>query len=191
MPASLPSHARYTSHCQSQTPAPAQKNVILILRPKLLLPLEIYSYISDLFRVKQGTTRHFGPRIIIWNQFVFHQAVNTVCLHYGAFIELVLIWCSCSYRARGHYFSTSAMISPKMWTCVKPKMLTLNVWLSSQDFPEFFSSMAVNAFLNELDVLSPAAQISLTLDKISQLGRLNAMAKRKQIKMSNRCLYKH
>lgn len=63
----------------------------------LLVSLEIYiPHVSDLFRVKQRTTRHFGPKIIIWNQFVFQQAINTVCLHYGAFIQLILFWCSCS-----------------------------------------------------------------------------------------------
>lgn len=65
-----------------------------------------------------------------------------------------------------------------IWICVEShKSLTLNVWLSSEDFPELIGSMAVNAFLDELDILSPAAQISLTLDKISQLWRLNTKTK--------------
>lgn len=48
-------------------------------------------------------------------------------------------------------------------------MLTLNPQLPSEELPEFLGSMVVNAFLNELDILSSAAHISLTLDKISQL----------------------
>lgn len=59
------------------------------------------------------------------------------------------------------------MYLSKFGICVKSKMLTLNTQLSSKDFPEFLGSMVGNAFLNELDILSSAAHISLTLDKIS------------------------
>lgn len=53
---------------------------------------------SDLLGVEQGTAGHLGPKIIIWNQFVIHQAVNTVRLHNGALVQLVFIWRPCSYK---------------------------------------------------------------------------------------------
>lgn len=57
-------------------------------------------------------------------------------------------------------------------------MLTLNTQLPSEDFPEFLGSMVVNAFLNELDIVSSAAHVSLTLNKISQLRCLNTISEK-------------
>lgn len=76
------------------------------------------------------------------------------------------------------YFSTCVMFSSKFWIHVKSNLLTLNARLSSQEIPEFLRSMVVNAFLNELDVLSPTAQISLALDEISQLWCLNTITQK-------------
>lgn len=97
VPVSLPFHAKYTSHCQSQTPEPAHKHIESLLFDLQLLSsvnLQNSVRVSDLCRAKQGTLRHFGPEIIIWNQFVMHQAVNTVRLHNSPFVQLVFVWCS-------------------------------------------------------------------------------------------------
>lgn len=54
----------------------------------------------DLLGVEQGTTGHFGPEIIIWDQFVVHQAVDTVRLHNSTLVQLILIGCSCGCKKR-------------------------------------------------------------------------------------------
>ena len=56
--------------------------------------------LSDLLGFEQGTSRHLGPKIIVWDQFVVHQAVNAVCLHDGALVQLIFIWSSCSCKEK-------------------------------------------------------------------------------------------
>lgn len=127
---------------------------------------------SDLLGVEQGTTGHFGPKIIIWNQFVVRQAVNTVGLHNSALVQLVLIWCSCSCKKKDK-LSFHCLRDGFLRGCahVRYGILTLKTRLPSQNLPEFLGSMVVcaDALLDDLDIFSTTTQISLALDEVCQL----------------------